>query len=151
MMLRLVLYTCLLILPHVSLHLKKLFFFSTLRPWRSDWGSLPWEHLVEAFIPILLHLNPSWNHWSVSVRFPLTSHLTKACIGLSERQYLFQKYYLTSATMATSDGWQWKRNRSLEYSGKFFWWFDKPMISFSGVFCFSASFLSFHAEDLRRG
>lgn len=49
----------------------KSYFFPTLNPWRSGWGSLPWEHLVEAFMPIFLHLNPSWNHWSVSVRLPL--------------------------------------------------------------------------------
>lgn len=49
----------------------KSFFFPTLNSWRSGWGSLPWEHLLEAFMPILLHLNWSWNHWSVSVRFPL--------------------------------------------------------------------------------
>lgn len=55
----------------------KVIFFLTLNPWRSGWGSLPWEHLLEAFMPIFLHLKPSWNHWRVLVRLPLNSSPSK--------------------------------------------------------------------------
>lgn len=126
-------------------------FFSTLSPWRSGWGSLPWEHLLEAFMPILLHLNPSWNHWSVSVWFSLNLSPYNGMYRSFPKAVSFLK-----CTISHQRQWPLQlddnvKGREVLSIVESFWWLDKPMVSFPGVFCFSTLFSFFHSEDLKRG
>lgn len=95
---------------------KRFFYFKPLniRLRQSDLRAL-----IRAFHAYFITFKLSWNHWSVSVRFPLNLPPYKGMYRSLPKAVSFSKYLLTSATMATSTGWQCWRNRSLKYTGKF--------------------------------